>query len=135
MLKGNCIHPGIAAAAALCGHGDQILIADGNYPLSSRSGEAEKIFLGLSRNLPTVQEVLRALLTLVEVEDAQVMATDEGCMPEAALTYAPLLKDVEMTMLSREAFYEASSGKKVRLAISTGDIRPYANILLTVGTA
>ena len=56
MLKGGCIHPGITAAAALCGHGDQILIADGNYPLGSRIGEAEKIFLGLRQNLSTVQE-------------------------------------------------------------------------------
>lgn len=133
MLKGGCIHPGITAAAALCGHGDQILIADGNYPLGSRSGEAEKIFLGLRQNLPTVQEVLRTLLTLVEVESAQVMATDERCMPEAALAYAPLLKNAEMTMLPREAFYEACCGRQVRLAISTGDVRPYANILLTVG--
>lgn len=135
MLKGNCIHPGITAAAALCGHGDQILIADGNYPLNSRSGEAEKIFLGLSRNLPAVQDVLQALLTLVEVERAQVMATDEGHLPEAAHTCARLLKDAEMTMLPREAFYEACCGKRVRLAIATGDVRPYANILLTVGTA
>ncbi len=77
--------------------------------------------------------MLRTLLTLVEVESAQVMDTDERCMPEAALACAPLLKDAEMTMLPWEAFYEACCGRRVRLAISTGDVRPYANILLTVG--
>ena len=43
MLKGNLIHPDIMAALALCGHGDKVLIADGNYPLDSKSGDAERI--------------------------------------------------------------------------------------------
>lgn len=36
MLKGKLIHPDIMAALALCGHGDKVLIADGNYPLAPR---------------------------------------------------------------------------------------------------
>ena len=38
MLTGKLIHPDIMAALALCGHGDKVLIADGNYPLDSKSG-------------------------------------------------------------------------------------------------
>ena len=33
MLKNACINPEIMKAISLCGHGDKILIADGNYPL------------------------------------------------------------------------------------------------------
>lgn len=54
MLKGKLIHPDIMAALALCGHGDKVLIADGNYPLDSKSGEAETVYLGLTPGLPTV---------------------------------------------------------------------------------
>ena len=36
MLKGKLIHPDIMAALALCGHGDKVLIADGNYPWTPR---------------------------------------------------------------------------------------------------
>ena len=43
MLTGKLIHPDIVAALALCGHGDKVLIADGNYPLDSKSGEAETV--------------------------------------------------------------------------------------------
>ena len=43
MLTGKLIHPDIMAALALCGHGDKVLIADGNYPLDSKSGEAETV--------------------------------------------------------------------------------------------
>ena len=38
MLRGKLIHPDIMAALALCGHGDKVLIADGNYPLDSKTG-------------------------------------------------------------------------------------------------
>ena len=48
MLKNGCIHPQIMQALSLCGHGDRILIADGNYPLAQRSGDAQKVYLGLT---------------------------------------------------------------------------------------
>ena len=43
MLKSGCTHPGIMSALSLCGHGDKILIADGNYPLNAKSGDAAKV--------------------------------------------------------------------------------------------
>ena len=56
MLKSGCIHPGIMSALSLCGHGDKILIADGNYPLNAKSGDAAKVYLGLAEGIPTVTE-------------------------------------------------------------------------------
>ena len=52
MLTTKCIHPGIMKALSLCGHGSKVLIADGNYPLEEKSGNAEKIYLGLTPGLP-----------------------------------------------------------------------------------
>ena len=51
----------LLAALALCGHGDKVLIADGNYPLDSKTGEAETVYLGLTPGLPTVTDVLAAI--------------------------------------------------------------------------
>ena len=48
MLTGKCIHPDLMRVLSLCGHGDKVLIADGNYPLASKSGDAEKVYLGLT---------------------------------------------------------------------------------------
>ena len=62
MLTGKLIHPEIMRVLSLCGHGDKILIADGNYPLASKTGESEKVYLGLTPGLPTVTDVLEALL-------------------------------------------------------------------------
>ena len=85
MLTGACIHPDLMRVLSLCGHGDKVLIADGNYPLASRSGGAEKVYLGLAPGLPTVN--------------------DACCEPG------------------------------VRLAVSTGEGRTFANLLLTIGVA
>ena len=73
MLKGNLIHPELMAALSQCGHGDKVLIADGNYPLASRSGDARKIYLGLTPGLPDVPTVLKALQSVVAIERAEVM--------------------------------------------------------------
>ena len=70
MLTGKLIHPDIMAALALCGHGDKVLIADGNYPLDSKSGEAETVYLGLTPGLPTVTDVLQAIQSAVNIEKA-----------------------------------------------------------------
>ncbi len=51
MLTTDLIHPEIMGAIALCGHGDKILISDGNYPLSSQSGDAKKNLSGAGKGL------------------------------------------------------------------------------------
>lgn len=71
MLKGKLIHPDIMAALALCGHGDKVLIADGNYPLDSKTGQAETVYLGLTPGLPTVTDVLAAIQSTVNIEKAE----------------------------------------------------------------
>ena len=135
MLKSGCIHPQIMAALALCGHGDKILIADGNYPLAQRSGEAEKVWLGLPAGQPTVTEVLAALQQEIAIEAAVVMDPGAGEDPEIFAEFAQMLPGVELQRLGRYEYYDACENGKLRLAISTGEKRTYANLLITVGVA
>jgi L-fucose mutarotase len=135
MLTNGCIHPQIMQALSLCGHGDQILIADGNYPLASKTGDAEKVYLGLVSGSPTVTAVLEALLSDIRVEAATVMDPGTGSEPGIYAEFRQALPGVELAKLGRFEFYDACGGKTVRLAISTGEKRVYANILLTVGVA
>ena len=82
MLNLTCINPDIMRVLSLCGHGDKILIADGNYPLLSKTGNAERVYLGLSRGCPTVPEVLKALAGCVNFEKAEVMVPDGELPPD-----------------------------------------------------
>ena len=68
MNKGKCINPCILAAVSRLGHGDRILIADGNYPLASKTADAEKVWVSLSPGLPTVTDVLDALQSVINVD-------------------------------------------------------------------
>lgn len=135
MLKSSCINPEIMKALSLCGHGDKILISDGNYPLDSKSGEAKKVYLGVTAGVPQVTQVLAALLGVIEVEKAEVMLPGDGSEPEIFAEFRNLLGGMELSGLGRQEFYSASCEPAVRLAISTGEQRIFANVLITVGVA
>ena len=135
MLKGKLIHPDIMAALALCGHGDKVLIADGNYPLDSKSGQAETVYLGLTPGLPTVTDVLAALQSVANFEKAEVMDPADGTTPEIFGQFRQMLGGMELQKLGRYEFYDACCVDGVRMVISTGEKRTFANLLLTVGCA
>lgn len=135
MLKGKLIHPDIMSALAYCGHGDKILIADGNYPLDSKTSDAQPVYLGLMPGTPTVPQVLEALQSVINIEKAEVMDPADGTTPEIFGTFRDMLDGMELDLLGRYEFYDACCDKNVRLAISTGEKRVFANLLITVGVA
>lgn len=74
MLKTTLTHPDILRVIARAGHHAKILIADGNYPASTKRGpQAELISLNLSPGVVTVAQVLRALLSAVPVDRVNTM--------------------------------------------------------------
>lgn len=135
MLKGKLIHPQLMAALSMCGHGDKVLIADGNYPLDSKTSDAELVYLGLMPGTPTVPQVLEAIQSVVNIEKAEVMDPADGTTPEIFGTFREMLDGMELDLLGRYEFYDACCEKPVRLAISTGEKRVYANLLITIGVA
>ena len=134
MLKTACIHPEIMRILSLCGHGDKILIADGNYPLDSKSGNAAKVYLGLTGGSPEVTQVLKVISQVVNIEKAEVMVPD-GDQPPIFSEFKNILGGMELSGLDRFAFYDACCEPNVCLSISTGEQRIFANILLTVSVA
>ena len=135
MNKGKCINPCILAAISRLGHGDKILIADGNYPLATNTGNAEKIWVSLSPGIPTVTDVLAALQSVINVEAAAVMQPSEGPEPEIFKEFEEMLPEMELQKLGRYEFYSECTEKPLSLAIATGEKRTFANLLLTVGCA
>lgn len=135
MLKGKLIHPEIMQYLSLCGHGSKILIADGNYPLKAKTQNAKRVYLGLTAGMPTVPEVLEVLLGEINVEAIELMTPNGGELPPVFAEFRELLPDTPVKTLGRYEFYEACCDADVELAISTGEMRPFANILLTIGCA
>lgn len=136
MLKNSCINPEIMSTLAYCGHGDKILIVDGNYPLAYKSGNAKKVYLGLTKGQPTVTDVLKALMGSVNFEAADIMMPGDGRTTEIMEEVKTLFDEkVKISSCGRMEFYDKACAEDIRLAISTGEQRFYGCIILTVYVA
>lgn len=135
MLRYTLTHPQILAALAAAGHGSRVLIADGHYPHTTAAGpNAAEVFLNLRPGTVSVTEVLEALVDAMDFEGAAVMAPPETePTPEIFTDFARLLPHLELDHLDRFAFYDTAKSEDTALVIATGDVRTYANILLTLG--
>ncbi len=134
MLRSQLIHPEILRALGEAGHGSQILIADGNYPVATRTYPgARHVYLNLAPGLVTVTDVARVVAGAIPVEAAHVMMPESGPEPPIFAEFRELLPGVELQALGRFAFYDAARGPDLALAIATGEQRVYANLLLTIG--
>lgn len=108
-----------------------------SYTRASADEMSQKLHhLGLTRGNPPVTQVLEAVLSAVNVEKAEVMVPSEGPEPEIFREFRQLLGGMELSGLGRYEFYDACmADNAIVLAVSTGEQRVFANILLTIGCA
>ena len=115
MLKTRLLHPEILAALGEAGHGAQVLIADGNYPLATRSNpDAYRVFLNLEPGKLTVTDVLSVIAEAIPVEAAYVMGPDDGSEPSIYEDFRGLLPDNELERLGRFEFYDMARELRLR---------------------
>ncbi len=135
MLKTKLLHPEILAALGAAGHGGRVLIADGNYPFSTRANpDAPRVYLNLAPGLMTVTDVLKVLVESIPIEAAHVMQPADATEPPIWGEFRQILPEaVPLQALGRFEFYDAADERETALVIATGEQRIYANILLTIG--
>ena len=142
MLKGisPVISPDLLKALAEMGHGDELVIADGNFPCHS-VGKNSIVIRADGHGVP---EILDAVLKLIPLDTytqkpvalMEVVKGDTCGTPEIWRTYEDILNKYEPThheidYTERFAFYERA--KSAYLIIATGEKAIYANILLKKG--
>jgi L-fucose mutarotase len=144
MLLTPLLHPDILRIAARCGHHAKILIADGNYPASTKKGpNAELVSLQLIPGVPTVAQVLRGLMSVVPFDAINTMGIPADD-PYAKYGEPPVWKElrgiiaearatVTIEPISKWDFYKAVESPDHVLTIQTADQALWANVLLTVG--
>jgi L-fucose mutarotase len=134
MLSTTLLHPQILAALGAAGHGSQVLIADGNYPFSTRANPAaDRVYLNFSPGVLEVPQVLGTVLTAVPVEAAFGMVPDDDTPVPIQATVRELLGAVPLETLTRYPFYDLARDPDTALVIATGERRIYANVLLRIG--
>jgi L-fucose mutarotase len=144
MLNHQLIHPRILEILGRAGHHAKILIADGNYPASSKKGpNAELVCLNLAPGIVTCTQVLKAVLSAVPVEAVHTMmyettgpyALSED--PPVWAHYRAAISDaglkLELQPIEKWSFYKEVATPDHVLTIQTADQQRFANILLAIG--
>ncbi len=144
MLRHLLIHPEINEVLGRAGHHARVLIADGNYPASSKKGpQAEVVCLNLMPGVVSCTQVLQALLAAVPFEAANTMMYEKSG-PYALTEDPPVWEQyrstiraaglkLELEPIEKWDFYNAVATPDHVLTIQTGDQQRFANLLLTVG--
>ena len=144
MLKTSLIHPEILRIIARAGHHSKILIADGNYPASTKRGpNAELVCLNLAPGVLTVAQVLRALLSAVPVDHVNTMGIPPDD-PYAQQGEPPVWKEfraviaesgsaLKLEPILKWYFYKHVESPDHVLTIQTADQALWGNVLLTMG--
>lgn len=141
MLKGvpRILSPELLKVLAEMGHGDEIVIADGNFPAESMGKDA----IVIRADGHGVPEILDAVLQMIPLDQyvekpAALMEVVPGdpCVPTIWDDFRCLLeKNGEnpsaIEMMERFSFYERA--RKAYAIVSTGETAIYANILLKKG--
>ncbi len=144
MLTHQLIHPKINEVLGRAGHHSAILIADGNYPVSTKRGpNSEVICLNLSPGIVTCAQVLRVLLSAVPIDRVYTMGIPpddpyaQAGEPPVWDQYRAALHDaglkLQLEPIGKWDFYKAVQSPDHVLTIQTGDQALWANILLTMG--
>jgi L-fucose mutarotase len=144
MLKHQLIHPKINEVLGRAGHHARILIADGNYPASTKRGpNAELVCLNLSPGVVTVAQVLRALLSAVPVDEINTMGIPsddpyaQAGEPPVWDEYRRLILEAGLKLklepILKWDFYKHIGSEDHVLTIQTADQALWANVVLTIG--
>jgi L-fucose mutarotase len=133
----SILSPELLYALRAMGHGDEIVIADANFPGESIGPTCIRLD-GISAS-----DVLRAVLTLMPLDTfvddpAHTMQVvgDPDSIPEAVADFQKIIdatadNPAKIATLERFAFYERS--REAHAVIQTGETRLYGNIILKKG--
>jgi L-fucose mutarotase len=139
MLKGipNLLSPELLKILMEMGHGDELVIADGNFPAASHAQRLVRC--DGNEAVPLLEAILQLfpLDTFVK-QPAALMAVVPGdnYTPEIWPVYKnsiqqhdPLFPGFEM--MERQAFYDRA--RKAYAIVATGEAARYANVILKKG--
>lgn len=127
------LSPDLLHALASMGHGDEIVIADGNFPAAKL---ARRLVQTTSDSTARLSKAILTLLPLDEFVTAP-LALMQAARPQDQ--NAPALTELSAALaiygkveqIERNAFYERAA--QAFAIVATADARPYANVILRKG--
>ena len=133
----NILTPDLLRHIRAMGHGDELVIADANFPAETCAARIERL-AGV-----TSTEALSAILTLMPLDSyvdhpARTMQVvgDPNAVPDIVAEFQKIINETaahpaEIHGVERHAFYEEA--RKTYCVIQTSETRLYGNIILQKG--
>lgn len=126
MQKGGMLNSAIAKVLADLGHTDTIVIGDCGLPVPAG---VQKIDLALKPGTPSFMEVVTEVAKNMVIEKVEIAGEMEDRNPQVFVAMKALFPTEQWLVdVDHEAFKEAT--KKAKCVIRTGEITPYANVIL-----
>lgn len=128
MKKNGIINSSIASVLSLLGHTDTIVICDAGLPIPLH---INRIDLVLRKGMPSFMDVLKEVLLDMEVESiilAEEIRKENSIIEGSILS---VLAGLPVEYISHDYFKKQTSTSKA--IIRTGEMTPYANIILKAG--
>lgn len=130
------ISPDLLKIICEMGHGDEIVLADANFPSASI---AQRLVRADGIEIPELLSGILELFPLDQYDNTNfiLMEKCEGDTADVSVwsKYENILKktnpEAEMSFIERFAYYERA--KKAYAVVATGERRQYANIILKKG--
>ena len=130
MKRNPLLHSELSPVIASMGHGDVLVIGDAGLPVPPG---VRRIDLALSQGVPTVEQVLKAVLSELQVERAVVAReclAPNGAAPSWYTQQVPQLPAAPQ-VLSHNEFKTLT--RQAVAVVRTGEFTPYANVALVSG--
>ena len=140
MLKGisPILTPELLKIIAEMGHGDELVLADGNFPAASigkrcvrMDGHGANAVLDAVLSLLPLDDFVDAPVTLMEVVPGSIPDGEPPIWADFRATLARREPDAKIGFEERFAFYERS--RKAFATVQTGESALYACVILKKG--
>lgn len=129
MKRSPLLHAELSQVIAALGHGDMLVIGDAGLPIPDGP---QRIDLALTPGVPRLAEVLRAVLSEMQVERAWLAREAVAQLPAGTLPdWCAGQLDLAPDTITHEELKQLSA--RAKAVVRTGECTPYANIVLCAG--
>jgi D-ribose pyranase len=128
MKRGGVLNPALSHLLASTGHTDYFTVCDRGFPVPA---EPERIDLALVDDIPTVLDVLAAVIAEWTLDRVLITHEMDAISPDRVAEMRALLGDVPFERISHGQLKRLA--QTARATVRTGDTVPYANIIVVSG--
>jgi len=144
MKKSGILNPEISELVARMGHGDMLVVSDRGFPLPLNP-QVTVVDVSIAANLPRVVDVARAVLEELEIEEVILAEETKKISPHIHDQFMEVISKIrnkgnpiKITVIPHSEFKHmvlrgAEEGKEMKGMIRTGELTPFANIILVSG--